>query len=247
MGSPITNVVGFDDAPFHPEDRGDVRLVGIVCSRTRMDGVLSGRVRRDGRNSTMRMIELVRTSQFRAHVRAVLLQGIAVAGFNVVDVRALHAGLGVPVITVARRTPRMARIKDALFGHAKGAERKWALICAAGPMEAVDVGPEPGSVYGPSLLPKGGRHEHASEPQASGVSMATDRREGGMNMQARQSGPRVLIGACCLPYSCDVAALCGSAWFGTPVAYSSGMNLEVSPEGANVGLWRPRAEGEVAP
>ncbi len=147
MGSPITNVVGFDDAPFHPEDRGDVRLVGIVCSRTRMDGVLSGRVRRDGRNSTVRMIELVRTSQFRAHVRAVLLQGIAVAGFNVVDVHALHAGLGVPVITVARRMPRMARIKDALFGHAKGAERKWALICAAGPMEAVDVGPEPGSVY----------------------------------------------------------------------------------------------------
>ncbi len=138
MSSTITNVVGFDDAPFPSSERGDVRLVGVVCSRTRMDGLLSGRVRRDGRNSTTTMIELVRTSQFHEHVRAVLLQGIAVAGFNVVDVHALHAGLGVPVVTVTRRMPRFARIKEALFGHTRGAKRKWDLICAAGQMEKVD-------------------------------------------------------------------------------------------------------------
>jgi hypothetical protein len=133
----ITNVVGFDDAPFAHSFRGDVRLVGIVCSRTRMDGVLSGKVRRDGRNSTTTMIELVRTSQFKEHVRAVLLQGIAVAGFNVVDMHALHEGLGVPVVAVARREPRWSRIKHALFAHTKGAERKWALIDAAGKMDRI--------------------------------------------------------------------------------------------------------------
>ncbi len=134
---PITNVVGFDDAPFEHAFRGDVRLVGIVCSRTRLDGVLSGKVRRDGRNSTATMIELVRTSQFVEHVRAVLLQGIAVAGFNVVDMHALHAGLGVPVVAIARREPRWSRIKHALFANTAGAARKWELITRAGPMDKI--------------------------------------------------------------------------------------------------------------
>ncbi|HSU40939.1 MAG TPA: DUF99 family protein [Polyangiaceae bacterium] len=128
-------MIGFDDAPFEKRRRGDVRLVGVVCARTRLDGVVSGFVRRDGRNSTARMIELVTRSQFRKHVRAVLLQGIAVAGFNVVDVQALHRALGVPVLVLMRRRPRFALIHDALFGHTPGAARKWSLIERAGPVE----------------------------------------------------------------------------------------------------------------
>jgi uncharacterized protein len=135
MSRAISNVIGFDDAPFPHEHRGDVRIVGVVCARTRLDGVVSGHVRRDGANSTERMIELVTRSQFAAHVRAVLLQGIAVAGFNVVDVQRLSAALGVPVLVVVRRKPRMTLVRAALFGRTPGAARKWALIEKAGPME----------------------------------------------------------------------------------------------------------------
>jgi hypothetical protein len=135
MARPLTNVVGFDDSPFEREHRGDVRLVGVVCSRTRLDGIVSGFVRRDGANSTSRMVALVRGSQFAHHVRAVLLQGIAVAGFNVVDLHGLNAALGVPVLVVVRRPPRMALVKSALFERTPGAERKWRLIQSAGPVE----------------------------------------------------------------------------------------------------------------
>jgi len=136
MSTPITNVIGFDDGPFDKFGRGgaDVLLVGAVFARTRLDGVVSGRVRRDGRNATARMVELVRGSQFDRHVRAILLSGIAVAGFNVVDVHALSAALGRPVVVVARRPPRYAAIRQAL-AHVRGGERKWALIEAAGAME----------------------------------------------------------------------------------------------------------------
>ena len=41
-------------------------------TRTRLDGVLSGKVRRDGANSTDALIALVAGSKFREHVRAVL-------------------------------------------------------------------------------------------------------------------------------------------------------------------------------
>jgi len=136
MARILSNVIGFDDAPFERHDRGNVRLVGAVCARTRLDGVVSGFVRRDGSNSTRCMVELVRSSQFRDHVRAVLLQGIAVAGFNVIDVRTLHRELDVPILVVMRRRPRMALIEEALQ-HTRGAARKWALIQSAGDIEPI--------------------------------------------------------------------------------------------------------------
>jgi endonuclease V-like protein UPF0215 family len=46
-----------------------------VCARTRLDGV----------NVTDALIALVVVRKFREHIRAVLLQGIALAGFIVVD------------------------------------------------------------------------------------------------------------------------------------------------------------------
>jgi endonuclease V-like protein UPF0215 family len=135
MSKPITNVVGFDDAPFPFEHRGRVRIVGAVCARTRLDGVVSGFVSRDGSNSTARIVQLIRNSQFAKNVRAVLLQGIALAGFNVVDIVGLHEILKVPVLVVVRRSPRLALVKAALFGHTPGAARKWKLIERAGEVE----------------------------------------------------------------------------------------------------------------
>jgi endonuclease V-like protein UPF0215 family len=131
------NVIGFDDAPFERLHRGDVPLVGVVCSRTRIDGILVGKIRRDGANSTREMAAMIRRSQFAAHVRAVLLQGIAVGGFNVVDIHALHAELGIPIIATARRLPDYPSMKKALFARVPGAAKKWALIEAAGPMDQV--------------------------------------------------------------------------------------------------------------
>lgn len=131
-----TNVVGFDDAPFVHTHRGDVLLVGIICARTRLDGVVSDRVRRDGTNATERMVECLERSQFRKQIRLVLLQGIAVAGFNVIDIEALHAALSVPVLVVARRKPKLEALREAVL-KVQGGEKKWALIESAGPMEPV--------------------------------------------------------------------------------------------------------------
>lgn len=136
------NVLGFDDGPFARDYRGDVLLVGVVCAGTRLDGVLSGRVRRDGADATRRMIELVRGSQFARHLGAVMLQGIAVAGFNVVDVHALSAALAVPVLVVTRKPADLDAVRRALFSDTPpmrprvgGAARKWRLIQSAGAIE----------------------------------------------------------------------------------------------------------------
>jgi endonuclease V-like protein UPF0215 family len=131
----LSHVVGFDDAPFSRAHRGDVLIVGAVYAGGRLDGVLSARARRDGANATRVIADCVQRSRFLPQLHAVLLQGIAVAGFNVVDVHALHRALGLPVLVVARRRPDLAAIRSALLNHVRGGARKWQLIERAGPME----------------------------------------------------------------------------------------------------------------
>jgi endonuclease V-like protein UPF0215 family len=88
------------------------------------------------------MIELVERSQFAKHLSAVMLQGIAVGGFNVVDVQTLSEALGVPVLVVTRKRADLDAVRRALFSRdptarppVPGAARKWKLIEQAGPLE----------------------------------------------------------------------------------------------------------------
>ncbi len=137
-GKIYSNVVGFDDGPFAHEHRGDIGVVGTVYAGLRFDGVLVGRVRRDGRNSTRNLAVLVEGSRFREHLQLVLLQGIALAGFNVVDIHALSERLALPVLVVTRRRPNLRKIRQALYERVPGGRRKWALIERAGEMEPVE-------------------------------------------------------------------------------------------------------------
>ncbi len=135
MARAFPNVIGIDDAPFPKTHRGDVPLVGAVYARDRLDGVVHGRARRDGRNGAAQIARMIRESRFDDHIGCVLLQGITVAGFNVVDLAALHESLGRPILVVTRRAPNLRSIRRALLEKVPGGARKWRLIEAAGPME----------------------------------------------------------------------------------------------------------------
>ena len=168
MAGALTNVIGFDDGPFERVHRGDVLLVGVVFCRTRLDGVLTSKVRRDGANSTTRMIESIRDSKFARHLHAVVLQGIAVAGFNVVDVHRLHREVGLPVLVVSRRKPDFDAIRRSLVSRVPGGERKWNLVSRAGAVEPLRklyvqrVGLSPSEAG--NLLAATTLHGHLPEP-----------------------------------------------------------------------------------
>ncbi len=130
----LVHAIGFDDAPFERAHRGDVAVVGAVYSRLLLEGVLIGRVRRDGRNATRNLASLVQESRWAGHVQVILLQGIALAGFNVIDVQGLARATGLPVLVVARRRPDSDAMRRALEAL-PGGRRKWRLIERPGPME----------------------------------------------------------------------------------------------------------------
>jgi endonuclease V-like protein UPF0215 family len=137
MSQAITHVVGFDDAPFLPSHRGDVRIIGAVFCGLRLEGVLQDRVRRDGRNASAVMARLVTGSRYHPHLQCILLQGIALAGFNVVDIHQLSNATALPVVVLTRRQPDIPAIRTALIEQVPGGKAKWRLIERAGPMESI--------------------------------------------------------------------------------------------------------------
>ncbi len=135
MSRRISHVIGIDDAPFAPSHRGDVLIVGAVYAGARLEGVVHQSVRRDGVNSTRRIVDMVSGSRYLEHLQLVMLQGIALAGFNVVDIHALNRLLSRPVLVVMRRRPDLQAIRGALVEKVAGGRRKWRLIEAAGAVE----------------------------------------------------------------------------------------------------------------
>jgi endonuclease V-like protein UPF0215 family len=135
----FSNIIGFDDAPFDRNSNESVPVVGAVYAAHRMDGILIGKITRDGGDATRVIGNLVAKSKFSGHVQLVMLQGIAMAGFNVVDVKRLGHELNLPVLVVARRQPDFSAIQRALVNHVKNGRQKWNWIANLGAMEPIDA------------------------------------------------------------------------------------------------------------
>jgi hypothetical protein len=137
----FSNIIGFDDAPFHHTHVGKVKVVGAVFTGPQLTGVLIGQVEKDGSDAARNLTSLVAQSKFAEHLQLVMLQGITLAGFNVVDVFYLYEQLGMPVLAVSRRLPDMAAVQSALLNQIDAGAQKWAVIEKLGP-------PQPaGKVY----------------------------------------------------------------------------------------------------
>lgn len=138
--------VGFDDAPFDRVSsgaaaregarRGDVSIAGVVCAGTRFEGLVWGRVRRDGWNATDEVVRLLAGGKFLPQLHLVLLDGIAFGGFNVVDLPALAAALDRPCAAVMRRAPDLEAVERAVRRLPRAAERLETLR-RAGPIHRV--------------------------------------------------------------------------------------------------------------
>jgi uncharacterized protein len=117
-------VLAIDDAPF-PHRRGARVLVVAVLARgpQQIEGVYSTQVVRDGWTATSAIAQLVLEHRLEKQAKYLMLDGIAVGGFNVVDLPALVAATGVPAIAVMRRAPDLAAIRQALERVTRGATR----------------------------------------------------------------------------------------------------------------------------
>ena len=123
--------MGVDDGAF---ERGDARapIAAVVLSAPDyVESIRTGTVTVDGKDATARVVALVRSTGPLEGVRALLVDGAVLGGFNVIDLDALHRELRLPVVALTRRPPEFARIRAALRKwFPRDAHRRWRLLTA---------------------------------------------------------------------------------------------------------------------
>lgn len=130
-------VIGIDDAPFDKFKNKKVLVVAVVMrGGSWVDGILSTKVTVDGNDSTRKIIEMINKCKFKPQLQCIFLDGIAVAGFNVIDVQELNRKTKLPVIVIIRRMPDIDNIKKTLIKISK--KQKIKLIEKAGDVMQVD-------------------------------------------------------------------------------------------------------------
>ena len=109
-------VCGIDDSPFEFGNRSAKATVigAVVRVPSYLEGVIKFEVSVDGDDSTEAIRSAVGKSRFKDQIRALMIDGIALAGFNVIEIQELADSLGIPVITVTRDKPDMEAIRAAL-------------------------------------------------------------------------------------------------------------------------------------
>lgn len=126
-------VIGFDDAPFIKIRHSPVNIAGVVCAKTRFEGMLWGEIEMDGLDVTNNLVEMIKTSKFHNQLHAVLLDGITFGGFNIIELPMLVEILEIPCIAVMRKLPDLGSFKSALDKFDDSDERQ-RLLKEAGPV-----------------------------------------------------------------------------------------------------------------
>ncbi|WP_373046000.1 DUF99 family protein [Vulgatibacter sp.] len=124
--------IGFDDAPFERRRGAVAHVAGIVCAGTRFEGMVWGKLQVDGWRATDTLCRLLEGGKFLEQLHLVLVDGITLGGFNVVDLPLLARRLGLPCVAVMRRRPDMPAVERALR-RLPHAERRLEILRRAGP------------------------------------------------------------------------------------------------------------------
>ena len=129
--------IGIDDGPFDRVRSRDVLVVGAIYrGGTWFDGLLTARIRKDGWNATDRILSMLAESKFLPQLHYAILDGIALGGFNVVDIHRLHRETGLKVLVAVRQRPDLAAVRRALQRTSRP-ERRWRLIREAGEIHPI--------------------------------------------------------------------------------------------------------------
>ena len=102
---PQIRLLGVDDSPFTFTHKYSTVVGVIMRGGEYLEGVLSRQVTIDGSDATFICIEMIENTRHKNQLRAMMLDGIALGGFNIVDIQEIFSETNLPVITVTRDRP----------------------------------------------------------------------------------------------------------------------------------------------
>jgi hypothetical protein len=125
------------------QERKRALLVGVVARDDKIEGILSGSVAVNGDDSTQRISRMISGTRFKEQIRIIALNGVAIAGLNVIDVQRLERELNVETIVFTRAKPDPRKLVHALSAFARkngmDAKERIALVRAQAKREPESV------------------------------------------------------------------------------------------------------------
>jgi endonuclease V-like protein UPF0215 family len=129
---PEIRILGIDDGKFLPHTKGTVIVVGVVFrGGLWLEGVMHTTVKIDGSNATEQLAKMINSSPHYQQLRLVMLNGITLGGFNLVNIKVLHLVTSLPILALTRDKPNLEAIRSALT-HLPQKNKRWEVVEAAG-------------------------------------------------------------------------------------------------------------------
>jgi endonuclease V-like protein UPF0215 family len=121
-------ILGVDDSPFTFSDTYATVIGVVMRGGEYLECVLSRQVSIDGNEATALCKEMIQNTKHRQQLKVVMLDGVALGGFNVVDIDDVYTSTSIPVITITRDKPDLEKIKRALQKNFNDWNKRWLLI-----------------------------------------------------------------------------------------------------------------------
>ena len=121
-------ILGVDDAPFSFSEKYATVIGVVMRGGEYLECVLRSQVSVDGTNATVICKELIQGTKHRQQLQVMMLDGIALGGFNIVDIEEVYQATGLPVLTVTRDPPDFSKIREALQHHFQDWRKRWDLM-----------------------------------------------------------------------------------------------------------------------
>jgi len=121
-------LLGIDDSPFRFTDKYGMVIGVVMRGGEYLESVLRRHIVIDGKDATYVCKDMIKNTKHQKQLRAVLLDGIAFGGFNVIDIEEINKTTNIPVITITRDKPDFKKIKAALKKNFPNWKDRWDLI-----------------------------------------------------------------------------------------------------------------------
>ncbi|MEM2954652.1 MAG: DUF99 family protein [Candidatus Nanoarchaeia archaeon] len=132
MFKPQARILGVDDSPHLKGKTKKVLVVGVLFRGGEyLDYLTSTFVKLDGLDATKKLIKMISRCRAKESLQAIMLDGIALGGFNVIDIQEVYKKTKLPVLIITRKKPNFSAIRKAL-NHFKDGRKRWLIIQKAG-------------------------------------------------------------------------------------------------------------------
>ena len=94
-------------------------IVGVIGRKNNIkeiniEGILSIFIECDADNATIQIIKMIKRSRFYKQIKLIAINGIAIAGLNIINIYEIKKQLDIDVIVITRDKPRSSKLINAL-------------------------------------------------------------------------------------------------------------------------------------